>query len=128
MRARKIFATTWARVYDRSWIYAGTGEGADIAAWKQAARAELAATGKWRAGYAQALLDLGVVQVQQLFLSPKLDSKELDQFILSIFVFLDDTPSIFIPRPFPLRAPIMDRVNDETVDSMHSSDSRSRYV
>ena len=42
----------------RSWIYAGVGKGADIAAWKQAARAELASTAKWKAGYAQALLDL----------------------------------------------------------------------
>ena len=32
--------------------------GADGAAWKQAARAELAATAQYRIGYAQALLDL----------------------------------------------------------------------
>ena len=32
--------------------------GADVAAWKQAARAELAATAQYRIGYAQALLDL----------------------------------------------------------------------
>ena len=32
--------------------------GADIAAWKQAARAELATTAQLKAGYAQALLDL----------------------------------------------------------------------
>ena len=58
MRARRIYATTWERINDRSWIYAGVGKGADVAAWKQAARAELVETAKWRTGYAQALLDL----------------------------------------------------------------------
>ena len=58
MRARRINATTWERVNDRSWIYAGTGKGADIAAWNQSARAEMAAIGRWKTGYAQALLDL----------------------------------------------------------------------
>ena len=32
--------------------------GADVAAWKQAARAELATTATFRIGYAQTLLDL----------------------------------------------------------------------
>ena len=58
MRARRIVATTWERACEKSWIYVGVGKGADIAAWKQAARAELASTAKWRTGYAQALLDL----------------------------------------------------------------------
>ena len=39
-------------------LYAGKGMGADIAAWKQAARAELATTAQFKVGYAQALLDL----------------------------------------------------------------------
>ena len=58
MRARKIYATTWERITDTSWIYAGVGKGADTAAWKQAARAELADLTEWKTGYAQALLDL----------------------------------------------------------------------
>ena len=58
MRARRIFATAWERANDKSWIYAGVGKGADIAAWKQAARAELASTAEWKSGYAQALLGL----------------------------------------------------------------------
>ena len=39
-------------------LYVGKGMGADVAAWKQTARAELAATAHYRIGYAQALLDL----------------------------------------------------------------------
>ena len=39
-------------------MYAGKGMGADVAAWKQAARAELATTMTESAVYAQALLDL----------------------------------------------------------------------
>ena len=58
MRARRIAATDWERANSRDWIYAGVGKGADIAAWNQAARAEMAAMGRWKAGYAQALLDL----------------------------------------------------------------------
>ena len=42
MRARKIYATAWERITDTSWIYAGVRKGADIDAWRQAARAELA--------------------------------------------------------------------------------------
>ena len=48
----------YSRANDKSLIYAGAGKGADIAAWKQAARAELAETFKWKTAYAQALLDL----------------------------------------------------------------------
>ena len=58
MRARRIFATAWERENDRSFLYAGVDKGADIAAWKQAARAELATTTSHKVGYAQALLDL----------------------------------------------------------------------
>ena len=58
MRSRRIYATNWEKINSRDWIYAGVGKGADIAAWNQAARAELAALGKWKTGYAQALLDL----------------------------------------------------------------------
>ena len=58
MRARRINATQWERINDRSWIYAGFGKGADFAAWNQAARVEMAAIGRWKTGYAQALLDL----------------------------------------------------------------------
>ena len=58
MRARRINATNWEKINSRDCIYAGVGKGADIAAWNQAARAELAALGKWKTEYAQALLDL----------------------------------------------------------------------
>ena len=39
-------------------MYVVVGKGADIAAWKQAARAELTDLMDWKTGYAQALLDL----------------------------------------------------------------------
>ena len=39
-------------------LYAGKGMGADIAAWKQAARAALAVVATFHVGYGQALLDL----------------------------------------------------------------------
>ena len=48
----------WERANHHPFLYAGKGMGADIAAWKQAARAELAATAQFRVGYAQALIDL----------------------------------------------------------------------
>ena len=48
----------WERGNDRPYLYAGKGRGADVAAWKQAPRVELAATSQWRVGYGQALLDL----------------------------------------------------------------------
>lgn len=43
MRAKRINATAWDRINGRDWIYAGVGKGADTAAWRQAARAEMAA-------------------------------------------------------------------------------------
>ena len=42
----------------RPYLYAGKGMGADVAAWKQAARAELAATMNKSVGYAVTLLGL----------------------------------------------------------------------
>ena len=42
----------------RGHLYAGACNGADVAAWKQAARAELAATSSHQTGYGQGLLDL----------------------------------------------------------------------
>ena len=35
MRVRRIYATAWERVNDKSWIYAGVGKGAGIAAWNR---------------------------------------------------------------------------------------------
>ena len=56
MRMRRPEAKRWETKCDRSYLYAGSGRGSTIAAWKQAARGELAAaTGK---NYAQVLLDL----------------------------------------------------------------------
>ena len=48
----------WEKANRHPFLYAGKGTGAGIAAWKQAARAELAATAQFKVGYAQALLDL----------------------------------------------------------------------
>ena len=57
-RARKEVAMQWEKANQHPFLYAGTGMGAHIGAWKQAARALLAATAQFRVGYAQALLDL----------------------------------------------------------------------
>ena len=46
----------WERSQARPYLYAGEGKGADIAAWKQAARAE--AAGAYSLEYGQLLLDL----------------------------------------------------------------------
>ena len=56
MRARRDLISDWERGHSRSWVYAGVGKGADMAAWRQSASAELAAAMK--TGYTQALLDL----------------------------------------------------------------------
>ena len=58
MRARRGLAQAWERACARPYLYAGVGKGANVAAWKQAARAELAATMRHKVGYAQVLLDL----------------------------------------------------------------------
>ena len=57
-RARKEVTTEWERLNQHPFLYAGKGMGADVAAWKQAARAELAAAATFKVGYGQALLDL----------------------------------------------------------------------
>ena len=57
-RARTHVTEEWERANHHPFLYAGKRMGANVAAWKQAARAELAATGPVRACYAQALLDL----------------------------------------------------------------------
>lgn len=56
--ARKEVTMQWEKLNHHPFLYAGKGMGADVAAWKQAARAELADTAQHKIGYAQALLDL----------------------------------------------------------------------
>ena len=56
MRARRRQAQDWERAHPRPYLYAGQGKGAEVAVWKQAARAELAGTAS--ACYGQVLLDL----------------------------------------------------------------------
>ena len=56
MKVRLADALVWQAAYDRPWLYAGKGKGADIVAWKQAARAELARAKDL--SYAAVLLDL----------------------------------------------------------------------
>ena len=58
MRARRQASLRWEANLRRSYLYVAKGMGADIAVWKQAARAELAATAKNMVSYAIALLDL----------------------------------------------------------------------
>ena len=56
MRLRRPEAKRWEVKCDREYLYAGSGRGSTVAAWRQAARGELvAAIGKC---YAQVLLDL----------------------------------------------------------------------
>ena len=56
MRARRDVARQWERTTARPYLYAGEAKGATVAAWKQAARAELAIAAD--TDYAQVLLDL----------------------------------------------------------------------
>ena len=56
MRARRDDAKLWEVRCDRPFLYAGSGRGSTVAAWKQAARAEVAAASGEH--YAQVLLDL----------------------------------------------------------------------
>ena len=58
MRARRNAARRWEAANAREWLYAGKGKGANVAAWKQAFFAVLAATMKHSAEYIQTLLDL----------------------------------------------------------------------
>ena len=46
MRARRKAARRWEELNPRAWLYAGKGKGANVAAWKPAFFAELAATMK----------------------------------------------------------------------------------
>ena len=57
MRVRRDVAREWERLHERPYLYAGVGKGANVAAWKQAARAELALAIPG-VEYGQALLDL----------------------------------------------------------------------
>ena len=57
MKMRRTAAAEWEKANERAYLYAGPGKGAEIAAWKQAARAEAASACK-EACYAQCLLDL----------------------------------------------------------------------
>ena len=56
MRARRDEAKQWEVKSDRSFLYVGSGRGSTVAAWKQSARAEVAAASGEQ--YAQVLLDL----------------------------------------------------------------------
>ena len=56
MRCRRDTAKVWEVKAERSYLYAGAGKGSTIAAWKQAARAEIARATDLK--YAQVLLDL----------------------------------------------------------------------
>ena len=58
MRARKDLVAEWEAECHRAYLYAGKRKGANVAAWKQAAAAELAATSLTPIGYGQALIDL----------------------------------------------------------------------
>ncbi len=55
-RARRQVAIDWERAHHRPYFFAGQARGADVAAWRQAARAEAAAA--TTASYAQSLLDV----------------------------------------------------------------------
>ena len=56
MRIRLAVAQTWQSAHERPYFYAGPAKGADVAAWKQAARAELGAA--LEVDYGAVLLDL----------------------------------------------------------------------
>ena len=58
MRTRRKQATKWESKNSKWFVFAGKGKGADVAAWLQGASAELAATARTEAEYAQVLLDL----------------------------------------------------------------------
>ena len=55
-RVRRSIAKEWEKPKSRAYLYGGAGMGADVAAWKQFARAELAAVSGRQ--YSQGLLDL----------------------------------------------------------------------
>lgn len=55
-RARRAIASKWEAQNSRGYLYGGAGTGAEVAAWRQAARAEMAAANSDH--YAQGLVDL----------------------------------------------------------------------
>ena len=55
-RTRRSIAAEWEKRNSRDFLYGGAGKGSEVAAWRQAARAELAALD--HKSYAQGLLDL----------------------------------------------------------------------
>ena len=57
-RVRRRLAKAWEAANPRAYLYAGKAKGANVAAWKQSAYAELAAAARTEVYYAQALLDL----------------------------------------------------------------------
>ena len=57
MRARKDLIAELEAKCHRAYVFAGKRKGANVAAWKQAAAAELAATALTAIRYGQALLD-----------------------------------------------------------------------
>lgn len=58
MRVRRDVAKSWEASCDRPFLYASAGRGSTVAAWKQAARAEIARASGAR--YAQVLVDLAI--------------------------------------------------------------------
>ena len=56
MRVRLADTIPWQSMYERPWLYASAGKGAEVAAWKQAARSEHAVARGW--AYAAILLHL----------------------------------------------------------------------
>jgi len=56
MRVRLADAVVWQTLHERPWLYASAGKGAEVAAWRQAARSEQAAARNWH--YGAALLDM----------------------------------------------------------------------
>ena len=57
MRVRLDVVRSWQQAHERPYFYAGPRKGAQVAAWKQAARAELARVSE-HVDYAIVLLDL----------------------------------------------------------------------
>lgn len=56
VRTRRNIAAEWEKNKSREYLYGGAGNGSEVAAWRQVARAELSALG--HKSYAQGFLDL----------------------------------------------------------------------
>jgi len=56
MRIRLADAVVWQSLHERPWLFASAGKGAEVAAWRQAARSEQAASKDWH--YGASLLDM----------------------------------------------------------------------